>query len=79
MMYIYKSAHIVSVEVAMFQKQHPCVTSIQLKKQNMTSTSEAPSISFFLLQLNIRWQYIKLANPTPPFGAEPVKISQITA
>lgn len=48
MMYIYKSAHIVSVEVAMFQKQHPCVTSIQLKKQNMTSTSEAPSYPPYL-------------------------------
>lgn len=40
---MYKSSHIVTVQVAIFHKQHTCVTWIQLKKQIMTSTSEAPS------------------------------------
>ena len=40
---MYKSSHIVTIQVAIFHKQHTCVTWIQLKKQIMTSTSEAPS------------------------------------
>lgn len=70
-MYIYKcpyrkcrSGHV--SETAALCNQHP----VEETEHDQHSRSPLlPSISFFLLQLTIRWQYLKLANPTPPLGA----------
>lgn len=48
MMYVYKSAYIICVQVDIFHKQRTCVSRIHLKKQNMTGTSEALSCSLGL-------------------------------
>ena len=81
-MYIYKSVHIVKCtsghvsETAPLCNQHPAE---ETEHDQHFRSPLLPSVSFFLFQLNIRWPDIKLTNPTPPFGAEPVKMSQITA